>query len=176
MSTLTSASPIPRQPARTAPLAPPAPRQRSVRGLAAMLLAAMVAALVVAADRVISTWADGHLLLAWMVLWAVVFAALALFADVARGLAQRVMRGLDNWSRTLAQARAEARLWEMARSNPRLMRELQLARQRQTGSFDDALAPLGIEPVAAVRPATGWNGFLERLSAARSRQLGLYYI
>src|SRR5690554_3661834 len=60
---------------------PSAPQRRSgARGLAALLLAAVVASLVVIADRLISTWADGHLLLAWVVLWAVVFAGMALFA------------------------------------------------------------------------------------------------
>jgi hypothetical protein len=151
-------------------------RQRSVRGLAAMLLAAMVAGLVVVADRVINTWADEHLFLAWVVLWAVVFAALALFADVARGMAQRLLRSLDGWSRTLAQARAEARLWDMAQTDPRLMRDLVAARQRQQEDFDTALAPMGIEPVAAARPAQGWDGYLERLAAARSRQTSLFYI
>jgi len=51
------------------------------RGLAAMLLAAVVAALVVLADQMISSWADGHLFLGWVALWVVVFAGLALFAD-----------------------------------------------------------------------------------------------
>jgi len=175
MSTLTTS--IAPDLARTSPSEAPAPRhKRSVRGLAAMLLAAMVAALVVVADRVINTWADEHLFLAWVVLWAVVFAAIALFADVARGLAQRLLRSLDGWSRTLAEARAEARLWDMAQSNPRLMAELVAARQRDTEDFDTALAPMGIEP-EAVDPATrGWSGFIERLAAARARQLSLYYI
>ncbi len=151
-------------------------KQRNVRGLAAMLLAAMVAALVVVADRVINTWADEHLFLAWVVLWAVVFAALALFADVARGLAQRLMSGLDGWSRVLAEARAEARLWDMAKTDPRLMNELVAARQRQQEDFDTALAPMGIEPVATPRPASGWDGYLERLAAARARKASMFYI
>ncbi|HMN92684.1 MAG TPA: hypothetical protein PKC60_05570 [Hydrogenophaga sp.] len=175
MSTLTTAPLSPSLDSRPAP-SPSVPRLRSVRGLAGMLLAAVVAALVVVADRVINTWADQHLFLAWVVLWAVVFAAMALFADVARGLAQRVLRALDGWSRTLAEARAEARLWEMAQSNPRLMRELQLARQRQHEDFESALAPLGIEPAATIPRTKGWIGFAERLAESRARQRGLYYI
>ena len=38
------------------------------RSLSAMLLAAMVAALVVVADQLVETWADGHLLAAWVVI------------------------------------------------------------------------------------------------------------
>ena len=55
----------------------PKSRSREARGLATMLLAAVVAALVVVADRVIDNWADGHLLLAWVMLWVVVFAGSA---------------------------------------------------------------------------------------------------
>ena len=84
-------------------------RTESARGLTAMLLAAVVAAMVVVADRLISTWADGHLFLAWVFLWVVIFAGSALFAGTARRLAHSTMRSLDGWSQTLAQARAEAR-------------------------------------------------------------------
>ena len=45
------------------------------RGTATLLLAAVVAALVVAANQVIDTWSDGHLLAAWIGLWTVAFAA-----------------------------------------------------------------------------------------------------
>ena len=117
------------------------------RGLAAMLLAAAVAALVVFADRLISTWADGHLFLAWVFLWVVIFAGSALFAGTARRLAQRTMRSLDGWSQTLAQARAEARLWDLAQSDPRLMADLTQARLRALedhNDFSDALAPMGL--------------------------------
>ena len=45
-------------------------RYDAAKGLSAMLLAAMVSALVVVADQLIDTWADGHLLAAWVALWA----------------------------------------------------------------------------------------------------------
>ena len=38
--------------------------------------------------------ADGHLLLAWSILWAIGFAAMALFADSARQAARRLLAGL----------------------------------------------------------------------------------
>ena len=115
-----------------------------------MLLAAVVAAMVVLADRVISTWADGHLLLAWVFLWVVVFAGMALFADTARSLARRAVVSLDGWSQALAEARAETRMWEMARMDHRLMNELMAARtqaeeadEEPVQAFAEALAPLG---------------------------------
>ncbi|MFW2355298.1 hypothetical protein [Hydrogenophaga sp.] len=151
------------------------------RGLAALMLAAVVAAMVVLADRLVSTWADGHLLLAWVFLWVVVFAGLALFADSARRLARRGIVVLDSWSQSMAEARAETRLWEMARLDPRLMSELTLARTRAeadepAGTFDDALAPLGL-PVPAAVAAAPEMSYWERLGQARAaRHLHNRYI
>jgi hypothetical protein len=128
------------------------------RGLATMLLAAAVAALVVLADQMIGSWADGHLFLGWVTLWVVIFAGSALFAGSARRIARATLRSLDSWSRSLAEARAEARLWDLARTDPRLKAELMQARAREaalvqdlnavpaaTNDFDQALAPLGID-------------------------------
>lgn len=103
----------------------------STKGLAAMLLAAMVAALVVVADQLVDTWADGHLLAGWVVLWVVGFAAIALLAGTARRLATRSIKALDAWSRSVARKRADARLWELARKDGRVMADLQAARTRQ---------------------------------------------
>lgn len=146
-------------------------RGDSSRGLAAMLLAAVVAAMVVLADRLISTWADGHLLLAWVFLWVVVFAGLALFADSARRLARRGVVVLDSWSESMAEARAETRLWEMARHDPRLMSELTLARTRAeqdepATTFEAALAPLGLPVAASVEAPQA--SYWERLGQARA--------
>jgi hypothetical protein len=41
------------------------------KGLSAMIVAVFVSALVVVADLLIDTWADGHLLAAWAALWVV---------------------------------------------------------------------------------------------------------
>lgn len=147
------------------------------RSLATMLLAAVVAALVVIADRLISTWADGHLLLAWVVLWAVVFAGTALFAGTARQLASRAVLVLDGWSRSMAEKRAEARLWDMARSDPRLMSELVHARQRDEEGFEAALAPLGLQGHATAEPvAKGWDAYIEQVARSRTRNMHLHYI
>jgi hypothetical protein len=103
------------------------------RGLAVMLLAAMVAALVVVADQLVDTWADGHLLAAWVVLWAVGFAATALFANTARRLAKRMVTSLDTWSQQVARKRADARLMALAHKDPRVMADLQAAISRSEG-------------------------------------------
>lgn len=149
------------------------------RGLAAVLLAAAVAALVVVADRLISTWADGHLLLAWVFLWVVIFAGSVLLAGTARRLAQRAMRSLDGWSQKLAQTRAEARLWDLAQSDPRLMGELKQARQRaleDPRDFCEALAPMGLQTGVTPVQTAGWDAFIERMAANRTRNMYLHYI
>jgi hypothetical protein len=166
-----------------APSAQQAPRNTDgSRSLAALLLAAVVAAMVILADRLVSTWADGHLLLAWVFLWVVVFAGLALFADSARRVARRGIVVLDSWSQSMAEARAETRLWEMAKHDPRLMSELTLARTRAeadepAGTFDDALAPLGLPVHEATAAAAPEASYWERLGQARAaRHLHNRYI
>lgn len=161
--------------------------RNSARGLSILLLAAVVAGLVVAADRLIDIWADEQLFMAWVVLWAVVFAGMALFAGTARSLARRAAVSLDGWSQTLAEARAEARLWDLARADPRLMKELIAARTHQESeleapvaaaaaqtSFAEALAPLSLPetPKAADKEDSYWV----RVGMARARrQLAYYY-
>lgn len=83
--------------------------RESGRLLAALLFAAAVAALAVATDRLMSTWADEHVLKAWIALWAVVFAGSLLFAGTARRTAHRVMDLLNGWARRRAAERAAER-------------------------------------------------------------------
>ena len=109
-----------------------APRQSfdSTKGLSAMLLAAMVSSLVVVADQLMDTWADGHLMVAWAALWLVGFSAVAVFAGAARKLAVTAVSALDAWSQRVARARSDARLWAIAQTDPRVMADLNAARSR----------------------------------------------
>ncbi|AOW11709.1 hypothetical protein LPB72_19665 [Hydrogenophaga crassostreae] len=158
-----------------------APSRIGVRSLTVMLLAAAVSALVVFADQYVGVWTDGHLFFGWVILWAVVFAGLALFAGTARNLAARTMNLLDRWSQSMAHARAEARLWDIAKSDPRVMSELMVARMRDQDAkldtdFEAALAPMGFETPVATEATTGWGRFPERLAASRAHRMHLYYI
>ena len=65
------------------------------QGLSAMLLAAMVSAVWVVAYQLIDAWVHGHLMVAWVALWLVGFAAIALFSDAAHKLAGAVVSRLD---------------------------------------------------------------------------------
>lgn len=177
MSTTTLSTPLKITAGASLARQPAAPE--GARRLSALLLAAVLATLVVIADQVIDTWADGHLMLAWVLLWALVFAGLALFADGARRLARRSMAALDDWSRSLAEARAEMRLWEMARQDPRLMSDLIAARSRAeldddatTRDFSEALAPIGLPVTEQADTRSYW----ERLAASRARYASLHFI
>lgn len=121
------------------------------KGLAVMLLVAVVAAMVVVADQLVDNWADGHLLAAWVAVWAIGFAALALFAGSIRLLVARVVKALDAWSLAIAQARADVRLWEAAKADPRVMADLQVAIARHE-AFSEA-AKVASAPVVVAAPA-----------------------
>jgi hypothetical protein len=100
------------------------------RTLAGMLLAAVMAALLVVADQVIETWTDGHLLAGWVVLWTVAFAALALLAPPLRHIAAFTASGLGRRMQSWQTSREEARMWEMASHDPRVVEEIRAAMSR----------------------------------------------
>ena len=106
-----------------------APRSSS-KTLANLLLTAGVAALVVGVDQMIDSWAESHVVAAWLALWAVAVLAIVVLRGLTRHLAQNLMTGLDAWSAHLARSRADERLWSMAQSDPRLMSDLQVAMDR----------------------------------------------
>ena len=103
----------------------------SSRTLAAMLMAAVLAALLVVADQLIDTWVDGHLMLAWVLMWSVAFAALALLAVPMRHLASHAAHAMHGWWTEHRRARDEEAMWEYAKRDPRVMLEIQLGSLRQ---------------------------------------------
>lgn len=105
----------------------------SDKTLATLMLAAGVAATVVIADQLIDNWAESHVVAAWFALWAVAALAIGLLRGVTRLLAQKTMNALDAWSADVARRRADQRLWSMAQSDTRLMRDLQVAMDRTAG-------------------------------------------
>ena len=95
-----------------------------------MLLAAMVSALLVVADQVIDTWADGHLMAAWVLMWMIGFAALALLAAPSRALVLRVLSAVNRWLMDTSRARADAQMWAVAEQDHRVMADLHAAKTR----------------------------------------------
>ncbi len=137
------------------------------RSLAAMLLAAIVSALVVVADSVAGSYADGHLLIGWILLWAVGFAALALFADIASTTAARASQVFAVCRRRLQQQRADTYLIALAQHDPRIMAEVEAAVERAVivkRSIDQAIGrawldrlPLGTLNAAYAGPRRGFR-------------------
>ena len=137
----------------------PAPAT-SAKTLSTLLLAAGVAALVVTTDQMIDDWAETHVLASWLALWVVAVLAIAALRGVTRMLAQKLMAGLDDWSAHVARRRSDQRLWAMAQSDSRMMRDLQTAMDRA----DDESTP-----------AKDVNVLVSR-RVARMVQNRLYYI
>lgn len=155
-----------------------APRSFKARGLAALLLAGVVAAMVLVADHLVSTWADGHLFLAWVMLWVIVFAGFALFADTARTVARRTLAGLDQWAAARAQARAEERLWDIARADPRVMAELVQARSRSEEAESVAVIATPVVTAAPAAPlvAEAAESVWEKIGRQRAARALAYRI
>ena len=128
------------------------------RGLAALLLSAIAAAVMVVAYQVMDSMADGHLLVLWTGLWAVAFATLALCASTARAAAASLKASLDSWSRGLAARRADDRLWAMAKTDVRVMADLQCAISRGDVRHDPRdeglrfIAPVEFQTAATLKP------------------------
>lgn len=96
--------------------------RRSAHG--SMALAAIVAAALVVANEVVDTWTDGHLLAAWIVMWLVAFAALALFAAPARRAAAAAGGAVSRWRARRAETAEDRRVWELALTDARVMADI----------------------------------------------------
>ena len=117
------------------------------RFIATLLLSAIAAAAMVVAYQVMDSLANGHLLVLWVGMWAVAFAALAVFASTARHAAVSAKSSLDKWSRNAAARRADERLWAMAQTDARLMADLEAVMTRND-SADQGLR--FVKPVDAI--------------------------
>jgi hypothetical protein len=102
------------------------------RGLATLLLAAIVSALVVVANQVVETWTEGHLLAAWIVMWAVGFAALALLAEPAARAGVALRREFKGWAAARRQAAEDEKLWQVALTDARVMADISRAMNLST--------------------------------------------
>jgi hypothetical protein len=126
------------------------------RGLATLLLSAMAASVMVVAYEVMDSVAEGHMLVMWTALWAVAFVSLVVFAMPARNLASKVKVSLDDWSRALATARADERLWASAKADARVMADLQAAASRHDNETGAASPSVLASTVRAKRLARGY--------------------
>lgn len=97
------------------------------RATATLLLAAIVSALLVVANEVVDTWTEGHLLAAWIVLWTIGFAALALLAAPARAAAAALRASWRESQARRLQRRQDEQYWQAALQDARLMADISRA-------------------------------------------------
>ncbi|MGJ7509169.1 hypothetical protein [Variovorax sp. GT1P44] len=146
------------------------------RGLAALLLGAIVASLLVVADRLMATSEEGGLLVAWVVLWGVAFVAIALFAGTARSLATRAIASARESARRRAAARADEQFMAYARHDPRILRDLQAIATRQEAAAEAEtsvdIKTQALERIAKRSPSVRAPTLHE---AMRRVNLGQYY-
>ena len=102
----------------------------STKGLGTVAIAAAVSAAVFAANQLMDTWTDQHLFAAWVVLWTVAFAALALLASPIRSAARSVVASFANWQASSKAAARDRQYWESALTDRRVMAEIECARSR----------------------------------------------
>jgi hypothetical protein len=94
-----------------------------------LLLCAGMGALLVVADQVINTLAEGHLFLGWVAMWVVAFAALCATAAPMQWAA----KALTRWANAMQAQRIESQMWAFAQRDPRVMEELRMAMTRHRG-------------------------------------------
>jgi len=129
------------------------------RPLIALLILAVLAAAAVVADNLVTHWDEGALLAAWAVLSAAVFAGVALYASTLRSVFARVAGVWNAAAQRRAAARADARFLATAKSDPRIMQELQAATWREESQ--------GKIPAAAAAKVDALARMAERSNEAR---------
>ena len=115
-----------------------APARRRVeyprQPLLSYLIAGAAVLVLVAAKWLESAELQGNIpmLTAWVVLWTMAFAAIALFSTPARRAIQMVRSAYRAWTKSRQQAAADERVWNAALQDARLMADLARAMDRQS--------------------------------------------
>lgn len=101
------------------------------RGAASLLLAAVVAGLLVVANQVVDTWANGQVVAAWMMLWAVAFVGIALFSAPARRAGFALRSAGARWAENRRLAIEDEKTWQLAVKDLRVMADISHALDRR---------------------------------------------
>ena len=94
------------------------------RGAASRLLAAAASALRVAANRVVDTWANDHLIAAWMMLWVIAFAGIARPSAPARRAEVALRAAGARWAENRRRAIEDDKLWQLVLADRRAMADI----------------------------------------------------
>ena len=101
-----------------------------------LVLAAIVAAVLVVANRLVDSVAGGnHWIAGWALLWAVAFVAIALLAAPARNLTGSLRNARNTWAEEHHRAVQDDKTWEMALRDSRVMADLNRAMSDAAVSF-----------------------------------------
>ena len=126
----------------------------TTRGMTTVLLATVVSALILLADQLVDTWADDHLFMAWVALWMLVFATLAVFAPVLKRQLDVVYAEWTSWRSQVAATRSEAAFLASAQNDPRVMEDLRAAILRHEAAHFETYG-VAMEPIEV--PASTFN-------------------
>jgi hypothetical protein len=102
-------------------------RLNGSRALAAMLVTAVVAAILVVGNQLIETITDGHLFAAWIGLWAVGFAAMALLLDPVFAGVAVLRKAWGQWRVARRLAAQDEKMWDLALRDARVMADIRAA-------------------------------------------------
>ena len=101
-----------------------------------LVLAAIVAAVLMIATRLVDSVAGGsHWIAGWALLWVVAFAAIALLAAPARNLTGSLRAARSTWSEEHHRAAQDDMLWQVALRDSRVMADLNRAMSDAAVSF-----------------------------------------
>jgi len=103
---------------------------------ASLMLAALVAAVLVVATRLVDSVAGGsHWIAGWALLWAVAFVAIALLAAPARNLSSSLRAARRSWDEGHRSAIEDDKTWQVALQDSRVMADLNRAMSDAAVSF-----------------------------------------
>ncbi|ULR88808.1 MULTISPECIES: hypothetical protein [unclassified Comamonas] len=103
---------------------------------ASLMLAALVAAVLVVATRLVDSVAGGsHWIAGWALLWAVAFVAIALLAAPARNLSSSLRAARRSWDEGHRRAMEDDKTWQVALQDSRVMADLNRAMSDAAVSF-----------------------------------------
>ena len=103
---------------------------------ASLMLAALVAAVLVVATRLVDSVAGGsHWIAGWALLWAVAFVAIALLAAPARNLSSSLRAARRSWDEGHRRALEDDKTWQVALQDSRVMADLNRAMSDAAVSF-----------------------------------------
>jgi hypothetical protein len=109
-------------------------RFNEARATASMLLAAVVSAVLLAADALIKEVSDGHLLLAWVGMWLVGFVALVLLAKPITQFARGLRTRMAAWKQEPQHiAQQDPKLWALAKGDVWVMAAIHASTIRSVG-------------------------------------------